>query len=574
MKRLSCCCGRGLLSLLVLLSASVAAASAAVKFDPREMIRAGEVRPGMKGVGRTVFKGVKIEAFDVTVLGVLPKQNLGGSYVLVRVSGGPITERRANVMQGMSGSPVYINGRMLGAVSATYPFGSEPLGLVTPIEDMLEALDPSLPAKPAWSGRARLARAAPQEWSLPRPVTVEGKAIRRIRLVPDARKRPDGGAKSGTMEMVPMTTPVMVSGLSAPGLKRLSEALQPFGIEAVSGPGGMEYDRPIPLEPGSAAAVSLAVGDVDISAVGTITYRKGGQILAFGHPFMTAGAVDMPLCTAWVHDVVPSVYTSFKLASPVKMVGSVRQDRPWGVAAMVGRVPDLIPVEVNVRDFGSSRRRTLRARVIDNRFLTSQLVAIVTNEAILRAHSGLGDATARVHTEMVTRELGPIRRENLYYGASGIDVASLGDLVTGLNLLSSNPWESVSVREVKVNVDIDSARRTATIERAVADREKYEPGDTVNVDVTLRPWEKEPVKRTLSLKIPEHAPNGRVVLRVSGGAGGGMMMVAPAGQGEGAGGGGLRIGPPPMPPATSLKQLVDHYLEADQRQKATATTAN
>lgn len=552
-----------LIPLAVLVAACPAFAT--VKFDSREMIRTHDVRPGMRGEGRTVFKGAKIESFGVTVLGVLPKQNLGGAYVLVRLSGGPISQRQANVMQGMSGSPIYIRGRLLGAVSATYPFGREPIALVTPIEDMLEALDPALPTKPPLSRKSPRVRATlgPQEWTLPKEVTVGGQPIRRVRLLPKASPGRGDAVKSGTLEMVPMSTPVMASGLSARNLRRLSEALEPFGLTAIAGPGAMPYDKPIDLQPGAAAAVSLAVGDVDLSAVGTITYRKGNQILAFGHSFLDAGAVDMPLCTAWVHDVVPSLYTSIRLASPVKMVGSVRQDRPWAVAALVGRMPEMIPVTVNVRDFGSKRRKTLRVQVVDDRFLTGQLISLVTNEAILRTHNGIGDATARVHTEIVTQELGPIRRENLYYDAAGIDVASLGDLITGLNLLNSNPWERVVVREVKVSVNIDAARRTAVIERAVAERDKYEPGDTVKVEVTLRPWEKDPVKRVLMLKIPEYAPNGRVTLRVQGGAGGGMIGGVATDQSGTPGGTSVRIGPPPLPPATSLKQLVEHYLERE-----------
>ncbi len=548
-------------------------AEAAIKIDPREIMRVSEVRPGMRGIGRTVFQGVKIETFDVTVIGVMPKENLGRPLILVRMSGGPITKRSANIIGGMSGSPVYINGRMVGAVAYGQTFPREPIAMLTPIEDMLEALDPSLPEKPSWASQRRAAPPAPRiepgEHTLNKPVTINGKSYSRIQIQTDPyRVARAENPRPGTLQMAPVSTPVMVSGVSARGLEQLASVLRPLGADPMSGPGAMNYSKAVTLQPGAAAGASLATGDVDMTAVGTVTYRKGKDILAFGHPFMQMGAVDMPLTTAWVHDVFPSIMRSFKIASPIKMVGSVRQDRPWGIGGRIGQSPEMIPVEVTVRDFGTDRKKTLHAQVVDNRFITPQLIAMVTNEAILRVHPVPGDSTARVHTQISTEQLGTIERSNMYYDAVGIDGASLGDLLQGLGLLAGNPWQQVDVRSVKVSVDIDGARRTAVIERAVIDQEKYEPGDTVNVAVTLRPWEKEPVKRTLSLRIPEYAPNGRVTLRVSGGSGA-AMMAAPGGEGA-PGGPGMRLGPSPLPPSTSLKQMVRNYLEKERNNQLVA----
>ena len=368
---------RRFLAIIAALPALAAAspATAAIKIDPKEIMRVEEVRPGMKGVGRTVFQGVKIEPFDVTVLGVLPKENLGRPLILVRMDGGPIVKREANIIGGMSGSPVYINGRLVGAVAYGQTFPREPIAMLTPIEDMLEALDPALPDKPSWASERHATAPGlltsplgPGERELESPVRIGDRTYERIafRAQPyhvEKARRP----RPGTLEMAPIATPAMVSGVSSRSLERLAETFAPFGVEPVSGPGAMKYDKPIPLVPGSAAGASLVVGDIDMTAVGTVTYRKGNQILAFGHPFLQMGAVDLPLTTAWVHDVFPSIQRSFKIASPVKIVGSVRQDRPWGISAHIGQQSDLIPLEDH-RRLRAQRRKTIRARVVDNRF--------------------------------------------------------------------------------------------------------------------------------------------------------------------------------------------------------------
>jgi len=570
---------RRFLAIIAALSglASATSATAAVKIDPKEIMRVEEVRPGMKGVGRTVFQGVKIEPFDVTVLGVLPKENLGRPLILVRMDGGPIVKREANIIGGMSGSPVYIKGRLVGAVAYGMTFPREPIAMLTPIEDMLEALDPALPDKPSWASERHASvpglltsPLGPGERELKSPVRIGDRTYERIAFraqpyhVKDARQ-----PRPGTLEMAPIATPAMVSGISQRSLERLTETFAPFGVQPVSGPGAMKYDKPIPLVPGSAAGASLVVGDIDMTAVGTVTYRKGNQILAFGHPFLQMGAVDLPLTTAWVHDVFPSIHSSFKIASPVQIVGSVRQDRPWGISAHIGQQSDLIPLEATVKDYGSQRRQTIRARVIDNRFITPQLIAMVANEAIFRIRSVPGDATARVRTRITTDRLGTIERENLYYDALGIDAAALGDLLTALGMLNNNPWERVGIRGVQLDVNIDNSRRTAVIESAVVDRVKYQPGDVVQVNVTLRPWEREPTKRTLSVRIPEYAPNGHVTLRVHGGSASGLPMAAQAG----AGGAMMRTAPSPLPAATSLRQMVQQYLEKERNDELVATLA-
>ncbi|HEX2999513.1 MAG TPA: SpoIVB peptidase S55 domain-containing protein, partial [Armatimonadota bacterium] len=274
-------------------------AGAAIPLDRKTMMPLSEVRPGMRGIGRTVFSGVKIETFGVRVIGVLPKENLGGALILVRMDGGPITGRQANIIGGMSGSPVYINGRLVGAVAYGQTFPREPIAMLTPIEDMLEALDPALPQQ---LSRAEKKQAqASLSRRLPQPVNISGKVYNQI----DIRHASSGTAagRDGVLEMAPLATPVSVSGISERGMKQLSGVLSQFNAEPMAGPGGISYPKPITLEPGSSVGASLITGDVDMTAVGTVTYRKGNQILAFGHPFLQMGAVDLPLTTAWVHDV-------------------------------------------------------------------------------------------------------------------------------------------------------------------------------------------------------------------------------------------------------------------------------
>lgn len=483
-----------------------------------EIMPVSQIKIGMKGYGLTVFKGTKIEKFNVEILGVLKRQNLGGDLILVMMSGGPISQRGANIISGMSGSPVYIQGKLIGAISMGVMFPKEPLAIVTPIQDMMEALDPRLNQEPP----ANLLSVS----ALETPVQIGGKLFTKIYQAQNTEETLNAG--DNILRMVPLSTPIMVSGGSPRSMKYLETIFKKLQIEPVAGPGSSEIGFNAPFIPGAAVGVQLMRGDIDISGIGTLTYRKGNQILAFGHPMLGIGSVDLPLTTGYIYDVVPNLMSSFKLGAPGRMVGSINQDRPWSIAGNVGKMPHLIPVQCTVKDLGSGRKKTLNVEVIDHPLLTSALILVAANQAIEETHPKMTNSMAKVTLDLSSASFDSIHRENLFYDPSMIDSAALQELATVLGMLNQSANHVEKIKKVNLQVEVWDKRQTAMIRRIFLEKDKYEPGETVKVGVILKPYNQEEILRTLEVKIPETAPNGSINLMVSGGAMSSMVTAVPA----------------------------------------------
>ncbi|MDH7602995.1 MAG: SpoIVB peptidase S55 domain-containing protein [Armatimonadota bacterium] len=525
--------------------------------DAKNIMPVSEIKRGMRGYGLTVFHGTKIERFDLEVLGVLKQMNTGGDLILVRIGGGPITKRSTGIIAGMSGSPCYINGKLIGAIAYGSGYAKEPIGMVTPIADMLEAWDEHLPSRP--SGHS----SPPAD--LPEPISVGGQLVRKVAIAQPGAE--EVGVSNGVLHMVPLMTPVMVSGLSPRGIGRLAELLRPYGVLPMAGPGGKGKENvAAELRPGAAVGVSLARGDIDITAIGTLTYRRGNKILAFGHPMLGIGAIDAPLTTAFVDDLISSYRVSFKVASPLKTVGRIFQDRPWSVAGALGTLPKTIPVTVSIRDDAFNRSRTYRVDVINHPLLASTLLTLVVGEAIYESHPVPGDATAEVEYEVVADEVGKITRSNLFFDSTAVDSAAISDLAYLLRLLSSNRFYPLDVKSVNVKVRISGKRTTAVIDRIFVKEREYEPGETVDVGVVLRPYKQPRVTKTFSVKIPSTVPDGKLILYVRGGA---SVSEGPSivGVSSGEGGATMAVVQPgsgsELASADNVKQLIEKYLKRE-----------
>ncbi|MDW8320724.1 MAG: SpoIVB peptidase S55 domain-containing protein [Armatimonadota bacterium] len=505
------------------------------------IMRVREIRPGMKGYGLTVFRGTKIERFEIEVLGVLPKANFGRDLIFIKMTGGPLNTRGVNIAAGMSGSPIYINGRLAGAVSMTFwGFPKEPQCLVTPIEDMLEALDPRLPKEPAGMARAQ---------AEPQTVIFGGK---RIVVAPD--NAPPAGA--GELVFTRPPVPVMASGLSARSIQRLNALLQPYNMFVMPAAGrAADMARQVPpLQPGSAVGVALATGDVDLSAIGTVTYRDGNRVLIFGHPFMGIGAIDAPLTTAYVFDVVPSYSRSVKIAAPVSVVGRTTQDRLFSVAGELGKRPAMVPVTVDVEDIPAGRKRRFQAQVVQHPLLTGQLVSLVAYETLSQIRGTPGDSLARVQLKVDADEVGTITRDNMVFDDVDIASSATSELDNLMNILTANPFYPLAVKSVDLRVRIESRRQTATVERVFVRKGRYEPGETVQVGVVLKPYRSQPVTREVSLTLPQSLRSGRYTLQVRGGAQSSLVVMP---------GLVIRTGTPEQAPPTSVQQMVNRFLERE-----------
>ncbi|HIE52774.1 MAG TPA: hypothetical protein EYP85_13550 [Armatimonadetes bacterium] len=490
-----------------------------------EIMAVEELRPGMKGVGRTVFEGVKIEGFAVTIVGVLEKWDFASDLILVRIDSGPIVERELGILQGMSGTPIFVEGKLIGAVAYAWSFAKVPIAGVTPIAEMLEAYSPQdfprvrtgeTRSRGGATGRLRVAGG---------PLRIEGQLIREAVVAPNLEEAAHLHAP-GTMVLTPVATPLMVTGLGRVGMRYLEKLLEPYNVVPIAAGGFADPppDAQPVLEPGAAVGVQLARGDVEMTAIGTLTYLDEDLVLAFGHPFMGLGEVEFPLTSAYVLGVLPSLSFSFKFAAPLEEIGRVIQDRLTCVGGHLGEKAPMVPANFAVVDRERGLERDYRMEVIRHRDFTAGLMYSLLSGAIDSVVPSNPEGITRMRLWVKPKGLPPIERENLFPAKAGGGFfiflggsSPVGELAQILETLSDNPFREVEVEEVKAAVELLPERRTATVERAFADREKVKPGDTIQLSVYLKPYNEPEVLRQITLTVPENTPEGRLTIGLIGG---------------------------------------------------------
>lgn len=567
-----CTCFVGVLGITVLCLSARAHAGVALTPD---MMPLRQVRPGMKGYGLSTFRGTTISRFDVEVVGVIKKVNNGRDLIMIRITSGPVVRRGANLVQGMSGSPIYVQGRLIGALSQGEANMKEPLNLVTPIEDMLEAWDPDIPQKPAYFLPADRTQDAgddrtrtqpdPRErrdvgartWrpehrtrviTLDQPLQTGGRRI--TRLVLNAPLESSQRSSQDTAVMHRATTYLSVTGLREPLRTWFQKELDRLGyaVTVSQGPGiGTGKFGGAPLKPGAAFGTFLATGDIQVGATGTVTYRRGNRLLGFGHPLFGLGATEAAVTSAYVVDILARNDVSHHIALAGPVVGTLHQDRDFSVSAELDRKPALIPFFVTVHNHTHRRSQTFRTYLFQHPELTPLLMRLVAQQAIRQVHNVPGDVMARVTTTIDAAEVGRISRTNTVFDADAIASAAVQDLTEINAVVSGNPFYPLPIRGGSMTVEITAGHNTATIERIFLKQGRYEPGDNLEIGVVLKPYRREPVHRTLSLRIPGNTPTGRYQLIVRGGAPVvtrvGPLIISSAPQ-------------EPQPPPTSVRQMV------------------
>jgi hypothetical protein len=470
-----------------------------------------DIRAGMKGQGRTVVKGTKIEPFDAEVLGVLRHTSPGRDLVLCRLKG--LNLDHTGVIAGMSGSPIYIEGKLLGAVAYAWPYGKEPIAGVTPFVQMHEFV--------AAYERRELAEQAPRRVSLSAPLHIGGQEYDTVTVAEDYRD-PQPAAADG-LWLVPLRTPVMTSGMSPRSVELLQGQFRSLGMVPMQGgsAGGNipVEDRNILLQPGGALSVALITGDFDMSGIGTVTHIEGKRVYGWGHPFMSMGACELPLMTGYVHTIYPRQSLSFKMGSPLKTVGVISADVSTCIAGWLDRVPDMLPVKTTVLREPSGESRTFNVKVVRQRNLMGNLVQM----ALLNSLDMEGDLpeemTARVKVRVDIEGHKPLVVEDIYSGpnysgAKGPQAmfAPVGML---LQQVSANNFQNLRVKQVEGTVEVLAGRRTADIETAELETDTLAPGETLKATVTLRPYKGPRERVTLSLPLPIDLPEGNYSAQLS-----------------------------------------------------------
>jgi hypothetical protein len=471
-----------------------------------------QVRPGMQGVGRTVFEGARVDEFGVRVLGVLenavgPRQSL----ILVRLEGGPLAQ--TGVIAGMSGSPVFVDGKLVGAVAYAFPFGKEAIAGITPIADMIEAAGSSAPRALS----TRLHTGAASTGGLRSPLDRASLTAALMRPLRDPVALPGAalatGAASATLS--PVALPLVFSGFEKDTFDWARGVFSTMGFSPVMGGGGGTAPGSLPdLSPGSAVGVSLVEGDLDLSVTGTVTHVDGDRVYAFGHPFYNLGPTRFPLKKAWVYSVFPSLQTSWKIAAATDAVGTMDQDRSTTISGLLGESPRMIPVEVKLRS-PRTPDRTFQFRIVEDELFTP-LLGYVALLSVLQGHErAAGAATLRVDSRLSLAGGREVRVRDVVASEQAAPQAAAA--VAGpLALVVGNDFEKVPIEKLEVSIDAAETLETATLLRAWVDHAPpLRPGMTVPLRVQVRTHQGETSTVTLQVEIPASAPTGSYTLLVA-----------------------------------------------------------
>lgn len=505
----------------------IAAFSLTLPAQTTKFMSADEVRPGMKGFGRTVFQGAKIEQFDVELLGVLknfaPKQDM----ILARLSGGPLA--RTGVIAGMSGSPVYIDGKLLGAVAFSFPFATEPIAGIQPIQQMLGLLDqknaaPSQKIAQADSGSGgTLPAESPTAFIYNQfQKLAAGTPLHQL-LLPQSllSSSPFGTTAAGAPSLRPVQTPLFVSGATPAALQQFAPFFSAFGFTPVQGGGGgsaanLAAATPSKIEPGSSINVELIRGDISWSANGTVTHVDGNKVYAFGHPNLTAGPTDVPMSAGYVISLLPNLQNSFKLAVPMDVVGSFQQDRSTGIAGTIGVNSKMIPLSVTVNSSLNAVNK-YKFEVAADRFLTPPLMNFIVFNAITASERALGEMTLYVSGQIHLKNHDAVNIGNVFSSdMNGPAMASIA-AVSPLQYLLMSGYDGVIIDNINLEITSMDRKTNAQLERISVNKAEVAPGETVTLTAYLRSTRGDTVIEQYPVQIPAGLPAGPIQLVVGDG---------------------------------------------------------
>ncbi len=484
-----------------------------------------DLRPGMKGTARTVFSGSGTEEFGVEILGVLPGfPGPRQSAIIAKLSGDNIA--RTSVFAGMSGSPVYIDGKIVGAIAFSFPFSKEPIAGITPIKQMIDLFNRGSenPNKPKEPRPVSFAQLASVDWKpeLPKPA-VSGAPL----VAPVSTGSPLLPLLG--QQMVPIATPLVFGGISQETLAMFAPQLLASGVLPVSGAGGSAAITPLAevnentFPPGSSISVQLVRGDYSLAAAGTVTMRDGDRIYACGHPLLSLGASDMPMSESSVVTVIPNAANSFKLAVPGRMVGSISQDRASGIYGLLRQAPKMIPVKVNLHT-SRDRTETFSYEVANDTFLTPLLLNITLFNTITSSERALGDSTISIQGEIRVKGHDTIKIDRRF-SSNNAPIMAAGSVAAPVSSLLTSGFDDVQLDGITLDISSSETKYTGALERITLDRTEVRRGEKVEVQAYVRTESGKQFVQRIPVQIPDDAALGQLLVFV--GDGGALQEGSP-----------------------------------------------
>ena len=494
---------------LAILTLLVAAAAAA------ETMPLSQIQKGMRGYGLTVFEDNRLDKFDVEILGVLHNIGPGQNLILARIDSPMV--KRAGVIAGMSGSPVYIDGKVIGALAYSWQFAKEPIAGITPIEEMLKIADLGRTTSSAVVAATPRVSASEFVSALANQKTTE--------LFEKLESGLTKASPASTMSGIkPIAVPLSLSSFAPETITRFSSYLDAMGFVAVpsgstASPAKSATAAGPPFRPGDPISAVLLAGDFNVAATGTVSFIDGNRIYAFGHPFLDIGEVSFPMAQSDIVTVMPSLASSFKFANTGKIVGSFHQDRSTGIMGSVGDNADMIPIDVTVD--GSGLSKSYHVNIVRHSLLSPLILAMAADSVVANAQRAAGERTVLLESDIKLKGFDePIHLREGWAGAQARQ-AIPAYLAVVAGYVMSNEFRAADIECVKIHLRHDDDLKIAKLLQASIDmpaKGKITPGDTVKVRIVLRPYRGEPFVETFDVKIPDNQPPGSAYLLVGSGS--------------------------------------------------------
>ena len=544
---------KGLVSLC--LTGALLVSSVAVAALP-EIIGLKELQPGMWGTGYTVIDASgEIRPFDVQVVGILgDNSKMSAKRILVNLSG-PLIEETGGAISGMSGSPIYFNGRLAGALSAGYKdmYPTQRI-MLTPIEDMLKIWDypdtrnktrmPQLDLAQMKAEREKFQadqEAKAKEGKEPAEEKAAEEAVAQSEeheeqagaeaQDEETATNEEAEVESGSEAPLEHKTTYFASGFGAQGLKMLQSKMSPLGIQVDydntwdNGVSMMSVRPNAVLQPGSPVGVAMSIGDFTFGSMGTVTAVDGNRVLAFGHSYTHRGNVNYFMTDADVISTIHGPTSGMKLGNVQGIIGRVNQDRQDGIGGILGQFPQTVPVIVTVHDKDTGREITYNTMVAYDEEVLAALAPVVVYSSINTTLDRQDASTASLQFSLRSSygKDGLISRRNMFYDDGDVAKVAVTELNDILAVILGNKEKEADMLDLKVDVTIDKGRKTATLVSAVPSKQEVVPGEEITFDTTIKPYRGEKIKLSVPYKVPEHQQPGQLALDVHGG---GLVNVA------------------------------------------------
>ncbi len=450
-----------------------------------------DIREGMRGVGRTVFQGDRVEEFQVEILGVLENAGPKQSIILARVSGGPL--ERTGVMQGMSGSPVYIDGKLVGALAMAFPFSKEPIAGIRPIEEMVQVAAGGGPLAQV-QGAVQLADTS---------------------LTAHFPKREEARES----KLAEIMTPISFSGFTHNTLEAFGIQLRALGLEPQQGVSGgatssARKQNNAPLEPGSMISVQMITGDMSVGADGTVTHIDGNKIYAFGHRFMALGNADMPFSRSNVITLLPNLQSSFKISTSGDFLGTITSDRNAAIVGELSRKPRMIPLNIWIKGAAPMK---YHMEMVNDPLLSPLLLQMALYSTLDATERTLGRGSVAVLGKIEFEGLPPVEIHNIFAGDFNVPLQAALSTALPLGYALQNNTDGLKLRSASLEVESYTEKRQLQIDQVWASRREAHPGEEFTITALLEGDHGQEVRRELKYQVPVGAPTGPLYITVGDG---------------------------------------------------------